>query len=581
MTVKKAVPCLNAICYPVHQSSPPISVNRYRVVGIADHVDTSRRLLHKLNLGEPWRRLASLWRRPARNADAAEELDDIAEVALEVLGDWICGLDGMGRVTCANAALNRAFGLDPGALCGRSFLELVPAAARDSVRVALNRAVATGEPQTCQHEVLTAAGGSWRQWTFQRMDREDPAGVAGASLMAAGRDITEQKRLEHQFLHAQRVGSIGLLASGIAHDLNNVLAPIVMSIDLLKLRTGSEENRTLLDVVATSAGRGASLVSQMLSFSRGLDGNRESVDLTSLVKELARFIGRTFAKNIRVRLEIAPDLQALQANPTQIYQVLLNLCVNARDAMPRGGELTITAGNVTLDEAAAQALPGASAGNYVVLGVSDTGTGIPPEIVNRIYDPFFTTKPIGEGTGLGLSTVRSILKTCGGFTTLATQVGKGATFHVYLPVSGKSDSTPSQQPGGENSRGAGEHVLVVDDEEFFREVTRRLLQDFGYVVHLASDGAEAVKVFRQHADEIAVAMVDLNMPVMDGRTTIKALKAINPRVRIITVSGSEDIAPATEAATDLQLTKPYSMTTLLHGLRQVLADERTAGRKRE
>ncbi len=516
------------------------------------------------------------WRRSVRPSGGNGHDEREPGGAIDLVADWVCGLDRMGRITFANAALTRDYGCAPGLLSGRPFIEIVPPAARDAVRMALHRATATEAPQSCQHEMATAAGSSWRQWTFQHLPSRRPAGFTTACLLATGRDITEQKRLEHQFLHAQRVGSIGLLANGIAHDLNNVLAPIVMSIDLLKLRAGSEENRALLDVVATSASRGASLVSQMLSFSRGLDGNREIVDLANLVKELGRFIGRTFAKNIRVRMQVASDLRPLNANPTQIYQVLLNLCVNARDAMPQGGELTITAENVTLDDLAARNQPGAAAGDYVVLSVADTGTGIAPEIVNRIFDPFFTTKPIGEGTGLGLSTVRSIIKACAGFSTLSTQRGKGTTFRVFLPVAEQEAAEPAEKPRAENARGAGEHVLVVDDEEFFREVTRRLLQDFGYIVHTAADGVEAVRIFEQRHAEIAVAMIDLNMPVMDGRTTIKALRAIDPKVPIITVSGSEEAPAPGEAVTEYQLTKPYSMSTLLHCLRQVLSGP-TAG----
>ena len=541
------------------------------MAGVAGHVNTDDHGLSMVKAGIPWRRWMRFLRRPNRKTKEFSELSGAAGGAIDLLSDWICGLDRMGRITYANATLTRDYGCAPGMLSGRPFIEIVPPAARDAVRMALHRATTTEAPQSCQHEMVTSGGSSWRQWTFQHLPSRRPPCFSAACLFATGRDITEQKRLEHQFLHAQRVGSIGLLASGIAHDLNNVLAPIVMSIDLLKLRTGSEENRALLDVVATSASRGANLVSQMLSFSRGLDGNREIVDLSNLVKELGRFIGRTFAKNIRVRLEVAPDLRRLHANPTQIYQVLLNLCVNARDAMPRGGELTITAANATFDDLAARNQPGAAAGDYVVLGVADTGTGIAPEIVNRIFDPFFTTKPIGEGTGLGLSTVRSIIKACAGFSTLSTQPGKGTTFQVYLPVAENEVAEPAKEPGLENARGAGEHVLVVDDEEFFREVTRRLLHDFGYIVHMASDGVEAIKIFEQHRTEIAVVMIDLNMPVMDGRTTIKALRAIDPKVRIITVSGSEDAAKPGEAVTDYQLTKPYSMSTLLHCLRQVLS----------
>jgi len=550
--------------------------DQFRVAERADPNGAGDRRLHAWTRALPWRRLSGLFHRPAV-APAGAGAPAVPEgSAFDALGDWICGLDAMGRITYANATLTKDCGCAADGLNGRPFLELVPPSARDAVRLALHRAATTSTPQSCQHETLAATGGSWRQWTFHQMPARREPWLATACVLATGHDITEQKRLEHQFLHAQRVGSIGMLASGIAHDLNNVLAPIVMSIDLLRLRIGSEDNRALLDVVATSAGRGASLVSQMLSFTRGLDDSRETVDLASLIKELGRFIGRTFAKNIEVRTEIAPDLRRLTANPTQIYQVLLNLCVNARDAMPQGGKLTITAGNVALDEAAARAVPGTAAGDYVVLGVSDTGTGIAPEIVDRIFDPFFTTKPVGEGTGLGLSTVRSILKSCGGTIALSTRLGQGTTFHVYFPVLEAAPEAEAEAPSEENARGTGQHVLVVDDEEFFRDVTRRLLEDFGYNVYVAADGAEAVKIFERHASRIAVALVDLNMPVMDGQTTIRALKAINSAVRIITVSGSSGAARPEDEVTDLRLSKPYSMGTLLHGLNQVLASAQPA-----
>ncbi|HUL53573.1 MAG TPA: ATP-binding protein [Opitutaceae bacterium] len=548
--------------------------NAYHPVGASDPVDAPEQLARGATLSARVRQRWSAWFRRAAGARAAAPLfDGTAGVLLDSLSDWICGLDATGRITYANAALMRDQGCVPGSLTGMLFVDLMPPAAVDAVRLALQRATTTDGPQSCQHETQVAGGGSWRQWTFQRIPENAPAELSGTYLLATGRDVTEQKRLEHQFLHAQRVGSIGMLASGIAHDLNNVLAPISMSADLLKLRGCSEENRALLDVVATSAARGAGLVNQMLSFTRGLDGNREIVNLGSLVKELSRFISRTFAKNIEVRMEIAPDLWRLHANPTQIYQVLLNLCVNARDAMPHGGEITITAENLALDEAAAAALPGAAPGAYAVLGVADTGTGIPPEIVNRIFDPFFTTKPIGEGTGLGLSTVRSIMKACGGFVTLSTQVGQGTTFRAHFPVMEPvTQPTTATNPGLPVARGAGEHVLVVDDEEFFRDVTRRLLEDFGYVVHVAADGAEAVRVFEQHRADIVVALVDFDMPVMDGPTAIKAMKTISPRLHIITVSGSGSSAAHPQPPeAELQLTKPYPMGELLQSLRRVLA----------
>jgi PAS domain S-box-containing protein len=520
----------------------------------------------------PWRRLARLFQKTSAAGAGSVAPATVQGEILDALNDWICTLDGEGRIILANLPFARDHGCSPDALTGTFFPGLVPPATRDAVLLALLRAATAHEPQTCHCETPMAGNdGSWCQWTFQRMPENRAPGVSVHRILATGRNVTEQKRLQHQFLQAQRVASIGLLASGIAHDLNNVLAPIVISADLLKMRGCSEENRALLDLVTTSAERGAGLVAQMLSFSRGIDGDREIVDLASLVKELGRFIGRTFPKSIQVRLEIAPDLWRLYANPTQVFQVLLNLCVNARDAMPRGGQLTLTAGNVTLDGPAADAIPGGAAGSYAVLGVSDTGTGIAPEIADRMFDPFFTTKAVGEGTGLGLSTVQSIVAACGGFVTFSTQIGRGTTFHAYFPVSGQASEVPATQPDLANARGNGEHVLVVDDEEFFCTVTRRLLEDFGYVVHVAGDGAEAVRVFKRHSADIAVAVVDLDMPVMNGCAAMRVFRAVNPQIRIIAVSGSGDaVAFAGGDRADLQLKKPYSMGTLLQALRQVL-----------
>lgn len=498
--------------------------------------------------------------------------EDVPVTILNALDDWICGLDSDGRVLYSNAALARDLCPTPIAPTGTRFLELIPADARDLIRPALQQVTSTGVTQTCEHETPRCGrSGSWHQWTFRPIAENALSDKNAPCVVAIGRDITEQKRLEQQFLHSQRMGSIGMLTNGIAHDLNNVLAPVVLSADLLKLHGCSEENRALLDVVSTSAQRGAALVAQMLSFSRGLEGDRQVVDLASLIKELARFIDRTFAKSIQLRVDVARDLWRLHANATQIFQVLLNLCVNARDAMPQGGQLTLTAKNITLGEITAAALPGGTAGNYVVLSVADTGTGIAKEFVGRIFDPFFTTKTVGAGTGLGLSTVRGIVKTCGGVITLTTQVGRGTTFHVYFPVHALAQEDPAGPAIPENAFGAGEHVLVVDDEASFCDVTRRLLEEFGYVVHVAANGAEAVRIFEEHRVDIAVTVIDLDMPVMDGWAAIKAIRAVDPHARIITGSGSIDsTGQLGDEGLDVRLKKPYSMGILLQALRQVL-----------
>ena len=519
------------------------------------------------------RLLRRLFGRAEGTAANSADQGNVSGIILNALDDWICGLDSEGRILYSNAALARNLCHTPIAPTGARFFELIPAAARDVVGPALQRLTSTGVTQTCEHETPHCGrGGSWRQWTFRSVAERALPGTDAPRVLAIGRDITEQKRLEQQFLQSQRMGSIGMLTSGIAHDLNNVLAPVVMSVDLLRFHDCSEENRALLDVVATSAQRGAALVAQMLSFSRGLEGDRQVVDLASLIKEIGRFVGRTFAKNIQLRVEVARDLWRLHANATQIYQVLLNLCVNARDAMPEGGQLTLTARNITLGEITAAALPGGTAGNFVELSVADTGTGIAKEIAGRIFDPFFTTKTIGAGTGLGLSTVRGIVKACGGVITLSTQVGCGTTFHVYFPVHELAQEVAAGPAVMENAFGAGEHVLVVDDETSFCDITRRLLEEFGYVVHVAANGAEAVRIFEKHRVDIAVTVIDLDMPVMDGRAAIKASRAADPHARIITVSGSIDSTdqPGDEGL-EVRLKKPYSMGTLLQTLRQVLS----------
>jgi hypothetical protein len=548
------------------------SASKYPVIGEASTLDATPRPSKISMLVGFWGLLRRLFGRTERTSANSAVNEDVFETIFNTMDDWICGLDSDGRIRLANAALVSARCNLQTALIGTAFTDLVPDEARETIRLAFRQTANTGATQACEYETLASApSGSWRRWTFQRMMESTPHGPAALCLLAIGRDITEQKRLENQLLHSQRVGSIGVLTSGIAHDLNNVLAPIVLSAELLQLHGCSEENVALLEVIATSAQRGAGLVAQMLSFSRGLEGDRQVVDLVSLIKELGRLIDRTFAKNIQLRIDVARDLWRLHANSIQIYQVLLNLCVNARDAMPQGGQLTLTARNINLDEIAAATLPGATAGNYVVLSVGDTGIGIAKEIVDRIFDPFFTTKAISGGTGLGLSTVRAIVKSYGGVVTLATQVGQGTIFHVYFPVHELAEQTQAGPAAVENVRGAGEHVLVVDDEESFCDVARHLLEEFGYVVHVATSGTEAVRIFEEHRSDIAVAIIDLNMPVMDGRTTIRAIRAVNPQIGVITMSGSRALAgqPLDEDL-GVRLTKPYSMGTLLQAVRQVL-----------
>ena len=395
--------------------------------------------------------------------------------------------------------------------------------------------------------------------------------VIGASKVA--RDISEQKNLERQFLRAQRMESIGTLAGGIAHDLNNVLAPIMLSLEMLRLTVPSDADRELLDTIYLSAQHGAELVRQVLTFARGIEGERREVRVSHLVRDVERTARDTFFKQIVVQTSVPADLWRVVGDPTQLQQVLMNLCVNARDAMPDGGALTITAENVTLDVSDAALIIEATAGPYVLLRVEDSGTGILATDIDRIFDPFFTTKIVGAGTGLGLSTSLAIVRSHGGFVRISSELGQGTTFRVYLPAR-IAVTGDRRESAAELHRGHGELVLVVDDEPSVRLITQKTLEAFGYRVVVATDGAEAVAIYARRSDEIAVVLTDMMMPVMDGAATIRVLRKINPGVRIIVASGMMTHAHGTGTALEIRhvLAKPYAADALLTVLFECLHD---------
>ncbi len=407
------------------------------------------------------------------------------------------------------------------------------------------------------------------RWTLLRDDEGQPQ-----AILTIDTDITERKKLEQQFMRAQRMESIGTLAGGIAHDLNNLLAPITMGVELLKQFNPDEKSRRLITNIERSAKRGADLVKQVLSFARGVDGARVSIHLKHLVREAESILENTFPKNIRLEAAAPNDLWLVQGDPTQLNQVLLNLCVNARDAMPQGGHLTIQVRNTRIDGQYAAMNPNVRAGPYVQIEVTDTGTGMPPEIIDRIFDPFFTTKEMGKGTGLGLATVQGIVRSHGGFITVYSEVGKGSTFKVYLPAQSETTAPEETAPVEEAlPRGAGELILVVDDEAAILGVTRQTLEAFGYEVLTAEDGAQAIGLYALHRTRVALVLTDMMMPVMDGPALITALQRINPAVRVIATSGlnaNGGVARAAAAGVRHFLPKPYTAEILLKLIRQVL-----------
>lgn len=315
------------------------------------------------------------------------------------------------------------------------------------------------------------------------------------------------------------------------------------------------------------------MVKQVLTFARGVDGKQLPVHVGRIVREIEKIANDTFLKNVQIRSKIPQDLWIVKGDPTQLHQVLLNLCVNARDAMPKGGRLTISAGNRLLDEHYASMSLEARPGPYVVVEVEDTGTGMTPEVMERIFEPFYTTKELGKGTGLGLSTSMAIVKSHGGFMRVSSEQGTGTIFRVYLPAQSEPAGESDGLPEDDLPRGDGEVVLVVDDEAAVRDITRQTLETFGYNVLLASDGAEAIAIYAVQKQNISVVLTDMMMPLMDGPATIQALMRMNPKVRILAASGLNGdgmVAKAANLGAQHFLPKPFTAVTLLKVLKQVL-----------
>ncbi|MHC0066221.1 response regulator [Nostoc sp. UIC 10890] len=395
-------------------------------------------------------------------------------------------------------------------------------------------------------------------------------GKKAQSFLVVNTDITQKKQLEAQFLRAQRLESIGTLASGIAHDLNNVLAPILMTAQLLEAQVHDERSRRLLPILITNAKRGANLVKQVLSFTRGLEGDRTILQLKHLIIEIQQIIKETFPKSIEVSTHIPQNLWTVSGDATQLHQVLMNLCVNARDAMPNGGNLKILAENLLIDENYAKMHIDAKVGHHIVITISDGGIGIQTEILDRIFEPFFTTKELGKGTGLGLSTVLGIIKSHGGFIDVYSEQGKGSQFKVYLPAQDARETIEEQEQG--LPPGQGELILVVDDEAAIRDVTKTSLESHNYKAITASDGIEAIALYAEHQDEISLVLTDMVMPSMDGITTIRTLRKINPDVKIIAVSGlssSDKVNTAYDMGIKAFLCKPYTASQLLQTISTV------------
>ena len=483
--------------------------------------------------------------------------------------DAILVADLNGKIIYANPSAEKLYGWAVAELNHDGASAELFSADVDSAKLARAKAIEVGEwngelkMQTKSGHVVIVAS----RWTLIRDEASQPK-----ALLQLSSDITDQKQLEQQFLRTQRMNTIGTLAGGMAHDLNNALAPILMGAQLLRRKSTDDEARNLLSLMETNTQRGADMVRQILLFARGRGSEFEPLGLGALIKELEKMVRETFPRNIALETFIPADLWTVRGNSTQIHQVLLNLCVNARDAMPTGGKLTIAADNVQVTAEEAAPLSDVAPGRFVCLMVSDTGTGMTPEVRAKIFEPFFTTKGESKGTGIGLATVQRIVKAHGGFVRVESQLGEGSSFEAYFPCAVEIVRT-NKVAITDAPRGNGELLLLADDEQAIRDLMAAELRSAGYRVITAANGAEAVTLFRQHAD-VRLLITDCIMPVMDGQQAMKALRAERKDLPVIFTS---DQADDTTDKTVTVLNKPFAMDELLVVISEKLRDE---GRKR-
>ena len=467
-----------------------------------------------------------------RTEDYARAQSVFFEKPAEVI--FTQALDGV--VTQWSSGAERLYGLIASEVLGKRLphsMSLQPGAFQTALRIVQERGEWSSEMR-----IVTNHGGEmnlFTRWILLHAGNGKPE-----SILVLSEDAGELRQLKEDRLRSQRHECVGTLAGGIAHDLNNVLQPISMFLDLLRYRLPDTESREMLDAVEANLRRATELVRQILTFSSGVRTEQRAVDIPELISEVTNFIRSTFPKTIHLQVSVQENIQAVLGNATQIEQVLLNFSVNARDAMRAGGRLRLEASNFTVDERFARLHPQAKRGNYVRITVSDTGHGIPRSLRKKIFEPFFTTKGPEIGTGLGLATALGIIRNHRGFLTLDTEKGCGSSFHAFLPAAlAPAEHRPAAAPSAEDHQtsGHGETILIVDDESTVLKVMTRSLEKSGYRVIPAEDGEQGLALYSQHQQNVRLVITDMAMPGMGGPALIAALKKLNPAVKIICTSG--------------------------------------------
>ena len=485
--------------------------------------------------------------------------------------DAICLIDLHFAITHWNASAERIYGRPAEEVLGRNIRDLLFTKQEGRFDTAFALTLAHGE----WHGEFAISGADGRSLVVESSwSLVNDAQGRPKSILCINADVTSRRQLELELQRAQRIEGLGMLAGGVAHDLNNILTPILMSVGLLRPLAAQPDDHMILDTLEASATHGTELVQQILLFARGGEGQRTNVQMGELIDGLGPFLKTSLHTAIELSLVHEDDLWPVLADATQIKQVLMNLCVNARDAMPKGGRIQISAANLRV-------LPGAQhgfhgeipPGRHVRLSVADTGSGIPPEVLEKIFDPFFSTKEIGKGTGLGLSTIAGIVKNHEGAIQVESVIGRGTTFHIYLPAMTQVPQQPPVAAAAEPPNGRGQLVLVIDDDEGIRFVAEKILAGHGYEVCTAPDGQSGLVEFERWRDRIALVICDEMMPGMRGAAVLEQIHRVAPAVRLISMSGLMEGSESARTPSDsavISLTKPLSAESLLRAVGQAM-----------
>ncbi len=498
------------------------------------------------------------------------ESEEIFRLITESAADMIAVIDTNGRRLYNSPSHEKILGYTPLELGGTTGVDQIHPEDRDKVAKAAAEARRTGMGTTLEYR-MRHKDGSWRALESRASTISKDGEVE--KLVIVNRDITERKRLEEQFRQSQKMEAVGRLSGGVAHDFNNLLGVIIGYGEIVQEGTPEGSSlRPCVDEMLKAGHRAADLTRQLLAFSRQQVMDPRILDLNAVVKDMEKMLKRLIGEDVQLKTKLDPALLRIKADPGQIEQVIMNLAVNARDAMPEGGELRLTTSNVCLDQDFVRPYP-VMPGDYVLFTVTDNGIGMDSKTRARVFEPFFTTKEKGKGTGLGLSTVYGVVKQSGGYIDLVSEPGAGATFNIYLPKVEVAADVQKQLTELPDSPRGTETLLLVEDEASLRKLSRQLLERCGYEVLEAESGAEALKISEANHRTIHLLLTDVVMPGMSGRVLADQLVKRRPEIRVVYMSGYTGQTVGEHgvlAEGSLFLPKPFTREALARKIRQAL-----------